>query len=232
MLVAQLRLPREPDGEGPQLQGQDRQGPGAEHGAVRLPRAPGGRHPHLRRQPRARRPGPEAARRDDPRPGGQVQPGLRQEVLVRARAVHRRRRSPSCPASTGRRCPRATTTPSRSSRPPKQTKKRCAQIVTDSTPLEDPKDPDTCNVFALLKLFATPEELDEIAGKYRAGGYGYGHAKGRLAELINETFAEARERYAELDRRPGHVRDSSARAAGRPAKSPRPPWPASARPAG
>ena len=89
----------------------------------------------------------------------------------------------------------------------KQTKKRCAQIVTDSTPLEEPKNPDTCNVFALLKLFATPEELDEIAGKYRAGGYGYGHAKGRLCELINETFAEARERYAKLIADPDYVRD-------------------------
>ena len=89
----------------------------------------------------------------------------------------------------------------------KQTKKRCAQIVTDSTPLEDPKDPEACNVFALLKLFASDEELDEIAGKYRAGGYGYGHAKGRLTELINETFAEAREKYEKLIADPGYVRD-------------------------
>ncbi|MEN6664727.1 MAG: tryptophan--tRNA ligase [Phycisphaerae bacterium] len=89
----------------------------------------------------------------------------------------------------------------------KQTKKRCAQIVTDSTPLEAPKNPDTCNVFALLKLFAKPEELQDIAAKYRAGGYGYGHAKNRLAELINETFAAARERYAQLEQHPDDVRD-------------------------
>jgi tryptophanyl-tRNA synthetase len=98
----------------------------------------------------------------------------------------------------------------------KQTKKRCAQIVTDSTPLEEPKDPETCNVFALLKLLAQPDELEEIAGKYRAGGYGYGHAKGRLAELINETFAEARQKYAELEAHPDRVRqilgDGGARA--------------------
>lgn len=81
---------------------------------------------------------------------------------------------------------------------PKQTQKRVAQIVTDSTPLEDAKDPDTCNVFALLNLFASDAEQEEIAGKYRAGGYGYGHAKQRLAALINETFAEARERYDKL----------------------------------
>lgn len=90
---------------------------------------------------------------------------------------------------------------------PKQTKGRCAQIVTDSTPLESPKDPAGCKVFALLKLFASAGELEEIAGKYRAGGYGYGHAKGRLAELINEKFAPARERYVELEKRPDDLRD-------------------------
>jgi tryptophanyl-tRNA synthetase len=90
---------------------------------------------------------------------------------------------------------------------PKKTKKTCGRVVTDSTPLEEPKNPETCNVFALLKLFAEEAELSEIAGKYRAGGYGYGHAKNRLAELINEEFAEARERYAELERSPDTVRD-------------------------
>ena len=90
---------------------------------------------------------------------------------------------------------------------PKSTKKRCAQIVTDSTPLEAPKDPDTCNVYALLKLFATPGEAVEIADRYRAGGYGYGHAKGRLTELINERFADARARYADLEAHPDDVRD-------------------------
>ncbi len=91
----------------------------------------------------------------------------------------------------------------------KQTKKRCASIVTDSTPLEDPKEPDGCNVFSLLKLFLEdqPDELAEIAANYRAGGYGYGHAKGRLAELINERFAEARERYPDIESRPDDVRD-------------------------
>jgi len=90
---------------------------------------------------------------------------------------------------------------------PKQTQKRCAKIVTDSTPLEAPKNPEQCNVFALLGLFADEAEIEEIAGKYRAGGYGYGHAKKRLAELINEQFASARERYAELDSDPDYVRD-------------------------
>jgi tryptophanyl-tRNA synthetase len=90
---------------------------------------------------------------------------------------------------------------------PKQTAKRCAQIVTDSTPLEAPKNPERCNVFALIKLLASPAEVEEIAGRYRAGGYGYGHAKSRLAELINELFAPARQRYVELESHPEVVRD-------------------------
>ncbi len=90
---------------------------------------------------------------------------------------------------------------------PEQTQKRCMQIVTDSTPLEAPKSPEQCNVFALLRLFASAEETDEIAARYRAGGYGYGHAKKRLAELVNETFAAPREKYAELEKDPDYVRD-------------------------
>lgn len=89
----------------------------------------------------------------------------------------------------------------------KQTKKCCGKIVTDSTALEDPKDPTNCNVFALLKLLAEPDELKDIETKYRAGGYGYGHAKNRLAELINELFAEAREKYLDLDAHPDKVRE-------------------------
>ena len=79
--------------------------------------------------------------------------------------------------------------------------------VTDSTPLEDAKDPDDCNVMALIKLFAEPAEVDEIAASYRAGGYGYGHAKSRLAELINDRFAAARERYEQLLGDSDYVRD-------------------------
>ena len=89
----------------------------------------------------------------------------------------------------------------------KATKKVCARIVTDSTPLEEAKDPDACTVYALLKLLAEPDELEEIAAKYRAGGYGYGQAKSRLAELVNERFAPAREKYAALEKDPDHVRD-------------------------
>ena len=91
--------------------------------------------------------------------------------------------------------------------PAKATGKRCAQIVTDSTPLEAPKNPEQCNVFALLRLFATVQEQQEIADKYRAGGYGYGNAKKRLAELINEKFATARDRYDQLLKDEPFVRD-------------------------
>jgi tryptophanyl-tRNA synthetase len=90
---------------------------------------------------------------------------------------------------------------------PKATRKRCMQIVTDSKSLDEPKDPETDNVYALLKLVTEPAELAEIAAKYRAGGYGYGHAKDRLAELINARFEPARQRYAELERSPDMIRD-------------------------
>ena len=76
----------------------------------------------------------------------------------------------------------------------KSLKKRVMSIQTDSTQLEEPKDPDTCNVFSLIKLFANKELTNEIADKYRKGGYGYGHAKKELLQLINDYFESARER--------------------------------------
>lgn len=82
--------------------------------------------------------------------------------------------------------------------PEKQLTKKVMKIVTDSTPVEDPKDPDKCNVFALLKLVAHPEELAQWDQKYRAGGIGYGAAKKRLAELLIEYFKPYRQRRAEL----------------------------------
>lgn len=80
-------------------------------------------------------------------------------------------------------------------------------IVTDSKPLDAPKDPETCNVFSLIKLFADEETRTEIADQYRAGGYGYGHAKQELLDLIENHFAEARTRRKELETRPDYVRD-------------------------
>lgn len=86
-------------------------------------------------------------------------------------------------------------------------KKKVGAIVTDSTPLEAPKDPDADHVFALIRLFASYAERDEIAAAYRAGGYGYGHAKAALVRLLDEAFGEARERRRALAAHPDDVRD-------------------------
>ncbi len=86
-------------------------------------------------------------------------------------------------------------------------KRQVMNIVTDSTPLEAPKDPDTCNVFALIRLFGDEDTVERIADAYRAGGYGYGHAKKELLGLIEEYFAEARERRHDLDQRDDYVMD-------------------------
>ncbi len=87
----------------------------------------------------------------------------------------------------------------------KPLKKRLAKIVTDSKGLEDVKDPDTCNVFKLYSLFASPAEKEEMAKKYRAGGYGYGHAKEALFEKIETRFADARVRFEALLKDPPQV---------------------------
>ena len=78
-------------------------------------------------------------------------------------------------------------------------------IITDSTPLEEPKDPDRCNVMALLKLVAEGDEADEWQQRYRQGGTGYGQAKRRLVELLVETFAPYRKRRKELEGDPNYI---------------------------
>jgi tryptophanyl-tRNA synthetase len=84
-------------------------------------------------------------------------------------------------------------------------KKKVMSIETDSTPLEEPKDPSKCNVFALIKLFASKNHTNEIAVKYREGGYGYGHAKKELLSLIEAYFSEARSRRRILANNPDEV---------------------------
>ncbi|WP_026135733.1 tryptophan--tRNA ligase [Nafulsella turpanensis] len=79
--------------------------------------------------------------------------------------------------------------------PDKQLRKQVMGIVTDSTPLEDPKDPNTDNVFALYSLLATPEQQQEMRKKYEGGNYGYGHAKQELFELIISKYSKERELY-------------------------------------
>jgi len=78
-------------------------------------------------------------------------------------------------------------------------KKKVMQIVTDSTPVKEPKDPEKCNVFALLKLVASAEEVTEWENKYRSGGLGYGSVKKRLAELLLEYFRPYRQKRTELE---------------------------------
>lgn len=90
--------------------------------------------------------------------------------------------------------------------PEKSVKKKIMRIVTDSTPVEEPKDPAKCNVFALLKLVASPQELGEWDARYRNGGMGYGEVKKRLAELMIDYFQPYRQKRAELENNIGDVR--------------------------
>lgn len=80
----------------------------------------------------------------------------------------------------------------------KALRKQIMSIETDSKALEEPKDPDACNVVALYKLLATPAQTEEIRQKYLAGNYGYGHAKQALYELILEKFKAERAHYNHL----------------------------------
>lgn len=77
----------------------------------------------------------------------------------------------------------------------KKLRKQIMQIETDSTPLEEPKDPETCNVFQIYKLIGSEAEVADLKSKYLAGGFGYGHAKQALFELICDTYKEEREKF-------------------------------------
>jgi tryptophanyl-tRNA synthetase len=79
--------------------------------------------------------------------------------------------------------------------PEKELKKQVMGIVTDSKELDQPKDPDTCNVFALYRLLADQKEVDQMRANYLAGGYGYGHAKKALFGLLMEQFSDQREAF-------------------------------------
>ncbi len=77
----------------------------------------------------------------------------------------------------------------------KKLRKNVMAIITDSTPLEEPKNPDTCNVFNIFKLLASEEQIKEMRNNYEGGNYGYGHAKQALFELIRDRYAKEREAY-------------------------------------
>ena len=91
--------------------------------------------------------------------------------------------------------------------PETSVRKKIMRIVTDSVPVEEPKNPEKCNVFALLKLVASSDELNEWENKYRRGGLGYGQAKKRLVELMIDYFKPFRQKRAELENDIGYVKE-------------------------
>ena len=104
---------------------------------------------------------------------------------------------------------------------PATIRKKVKRIVTDSTPVEAPKNPDTCSLFTLFRLFAPADELTEVERRYREGGIGYGEMKNRLAEAIIERFAAGARAAGRLGR-PPRARGRSARRGRRPSPSRRP----------
>ncbi|QDU80554.1 Tryptophan--tRNA ligase [Polystyrenella longa] len=90
---------------------------------------------------------------------------------------------------------------------PKKFRKKIMSIKTDSKTVEEPKDPESCAVYTLAKLFSTSEQLEELAARYRAGGMGYGDAKQYLYDRAMDYFGPAFEKRAELEQKPGEVED-------------------------
>jgi tryptophanyl-tRNA synthetase len=92
-------------------------------------------------------------------------------------------------------------------------RKRVMAIQTDATPVEAPKDPDKCNLYALLKLFAPPEKMREVHGLYVNGGAAYGYLKLELLDLLNDKFGEARKKKQQYLSDPAMLRAILARGA-------------------
>jgi len=89
--------------------------------------------------------------------------------------------------------------------PEKRLKKNVMSIVTDSTPMEAPKNPDTCNIFNIYKTVADDEQVSQMRQNYEAGNYGYGHAKTALFELLLDQFAAQREQFIDLMNNPNEL---------------------------
>lgn len=89
---------------------------------------------------------------------------------------------------------------------PKTLRKKVMRIVTDSRPVDQPKDPETDHLYQLYSLFAGEPQRAEMAATYRRGGFGYGDVKKALADLAADSFAEARQRRAEFEAHPDRVR--------------------------
>ncbi len=94
--------------------------------------------------------------------------------------------------------------------PDKKLRKQIMGIQTDSTPLEEPKNPDTCNLFALYKILASSEDIKTMRANYEGGNYGYGHAKQAFFELIINKYATQRERYTHYMANPKEIDDALA----------------------
>ena len=90
--------------------------------------------------------------------------------------------------------------------PEKKLRKTVMGIKTDSLGVDDPKDPDSCNVYKLFSLFANDSQKSDLAARYRKGGLGYGTAKQELFELLLETFKGPREEREKLQNDLGHVK--------------------------
>ena len=84
-------------------------------------------------------------------------------------------------------------------------KKQIMGIITDSKGLEEPKDPSSCNVFRIYELLASDFEIEKLKSKYKNGGFGYGHAKKQLLELIVRKFEKPRKKFNELMDSPENI---------------------------
>jgi tryptophanyl-tRNA synthetase len=89
----------------------------------------------------------------------------------------------------------------------KTLRQRVMSIVTDSTPVDQPKDPETCNLFGIYRHFAPPERVAEVRKLYIEGGAAYGTIKKELVGILWEFFKEAREKRARLAEDPQHIRN-------------------------
>ena len=89
----------------------------------------------------------------------------------------------------------------------KSLKKQIMSIVTDSKGIEDKKNPESCNIFNIIKLIASEDEVKKMKKNYVEGGYGYGHAKTHLLNLILDLYREERKLYSELIKNPDHLYD-------------------------
>ena len=92
--------------------------------------------------------------------------------------------------------------------PEKALKTVVNSIVTDSTPLESPKDPSTCNAFTIYSYLADKSDVEKLNEKYRAGGWGYGHTKKAILELILDKFSQQRERFDYLMSHTDHLEET------------------------